>query len=216
MFCYDGLRCFVPTDILLRVSYFLFSQCILETKTFQYSDNHNNIVVFFDKLTVIRYLTIFEFGILIRWHLRKSNVWKVNKAMALIYQSIVQITRCLLAPHSSVFDFVGKIILKVSIYVHLLLLIFFYLKYLCIWGYITVWIGLWMALISCVYFFAQRKTKLTIKENVFWASNHLALFVLKVNGINGMNEMFICYPIPKCCFGNVFNNRIILIVWYNV
>ena len=53
---------------------------------------------FFDKLTNIRCLTIFEFGILIWWHLRKSNVWKVNKAMALIYQSIVQISELFACP----------------------------------------------------------------------------------------------------------------------
>ena len=99
MFCYDGLRCFVPTDILLRASYFLFTQYIFETKPFQYGNNYNNIVeFFFDKSTTIRYLTIFEFGILIWWHLRKSNVWKVNKAMALIYQSIVQISALFACP----------------------------------------------------------------------------------------------------------------------
>ena len=53
---------------------------------------------FFDNITTIRCLTIFEFGILIWWHLRKSNVWRVNKAMALIYQSIVQISELFACP----------------------------------------------------------------------------------------------------------------------
>ena len=53
---------------------------------------------FFDKLTTSGYITIFEFGILIWWHLRKSNVWRVNKAMALIYQSIVQISELFACP----------------------------------------------------------------------------------------------------------------------
>ena len=99
MFCYDGLRCFVPTDILLRASYFHFYNIFWKPNNFSTMITIiTSLQFFFDKLTTIRCLTIFEFGILIWWHLRKSNVWKVNKSMALIYQSIVQISELFACP----------------------------------------------------------------------------------------------------------------------
>ena len=148
---------------------------------------------FFDKLTNIRCLTIFEFGILIWWHLRKSNVWKVNKAMALIYQSIVQISELFACPifvciwvrwknHLKGFN------LRPSILPHFLLFkVFVHLRV----HYCLDWFMNGPNFLCLL--FAQRKTKLTIKQNVFWASNHLALFVLKGNGMNEMLHL-LSYP----------------------